>query len=92
MKSINDGGPAFPEIKIETEKHYEGNKNIRIYKSGMTLRDYFAGQALMGILGNSSIIDYLPSDLNGTYNIENYAYKYADAMLAEREKRDEDKG
>ena len=37
---INDGGPAFPI----PESDYEDGR------TGMTLRDYFAGQALAGIL------------------------------------------
>ena len=43
--------------------------------SGMTLRDYFAGQALAGLA------------FNGDYHAENRAreaYEYADAMLKER--------
>jgi len=44
---------------------------------GMTLRDYFAAKAMQGMLmrgyGN---IEHLPVD----------AYKFADAMIAEREK------
>lgn len=51
------------------------------YQSGMTLRDYFAGQALAGILARSS------------YKAQSaalFAYQYADAMLAEREKETPD--
>lgn len=38
---INDGGPAFPLINEHTHPTTINN--------GMTLRDYFAGQALAGI-------------------------------------------
>lgn len=47
---------------------------------GMTLRDYFAGQALIGIIEKhsfSSIVDN--PELASTYS-----YKIADAMLKER--------
>ena len=42
---INDGGPAFPVAET-----------IHVYgHNGMTLRDYFAGQALAGILASAKI-------------------------------------
>ena len=49
---------------------------------GMTLRDYFAGQALAGILVN----DGNREDGDGDLHAEELAYWYADAMLKEREK------
>jgi len=45
---------------------------------GMTLRDWFAGQALAGVLANS------PRDLY-EHDYAVFAYKCADAMLAARE-------
>jgi len=39
MKTINDGGPAFPMTG-------EGCHNPLYSQPGMTLRDYFAGQTL----------------------------------------------
>ena len=47
---------------------------------GMTLRDWFAGQALIGILGsrNGFLVDV------GTENAPMWAYQVADAMLAAR--------
>jgi hypothetical protein len=49
--------------------------------SGMTLRDYFAGQALAGISANPEFADHL-WDLTAKN-----AFAAADAMLAERESR-----
>lgn len=46
--------------------------------AGMTLRDYFAAKALQGILAGHS--DNTP-DVSAEW-----AYKYADAMLAQRNK------
>ena len=46
--------------------------------SGMTLRDYFAGQALAGMLGN-------PNSRGASVEYASAAYRYADVMLAERE-------
>ena len=45
-------------------------------EDGMTLRDYFAGQAIMGL---SAVIDW-------PENIAQSAYKIADAMMQERDK------
>ena len=62
------GGYAFPH-----------NENLPIKYSGMTLRDYFAGQALMGMCTNlREIIE------NSTY--ARIAYEIADAMLEARDR------
>ena len=56
------------------------------YGDGMTLRDYFATQALIGIAmtrysSSSGLTDF------DTYDeMAEEAYRYADAMLATREK------
>ena len=68
MNEINDGGTAFPYV-LETEF---GN----IQNEGMTLRDYFAGQALAGLLATG---DYFPNDFSAKE-----AYKCADEMLKKR--------
>ena len=47
-------------------------------QNGMSLRDYFAGQALAGITGDPSVEDM---DQN---EIARAAYLYADAMLEAR--------
>lgn len=46
---------------------------------GMTLRDYFAGRAMQGMLCENSGIRY-PTD-----ELANFAYAVADAMMKERE-------
>ena len=86
----NDGGPAFP---VTGCVHPNGNAMV-----GMTLRDYFAGQALAGIAPYiDREIDKL--DTNGKY-FDNHAnawyqcaairaYCYADAMLASRERKED---
>ena len=68
MDNTNTGGPAFP-----AGAHF-----------GMTLRDYFAGQALAGCLaGSNRSVDSIPLLSYGKAAEDCYAY--ADAMLAERE-------
>ena len=84
---INDGGPAFPYRETENTGQYR-------HHYGMTLRDYFAGQALAGISPNiEAEVDKLNPDgkyfdqrLSEWYQCAAIrAYCYADAMLAARE-------
>lgn len=52
-------------------------------KLGMSLRDYFAAQALQGILQNEKINPDTPAETCET--IAKKAYRLADAMMAVRE-------
>jgi hypothetical protein len=61
--------PAFPQARLDAwDKQY--------IKGGMTLRDYFAAQALAGIMGSG---DIFPPD-----SAASRSYCVADAMLKER--------
>ena len=66
------GGPAFPEFPQKKSDYQFA------YTSGMTLRDYFAGQALAGWVTGSGN--------NDEDYVAQVCYEYADAMLKEREK------
>ena len=71
---IKNGGPAFP--------HFQFTENGKIEicpQGGMTLRDYFAGQALAGFCA-------APHDLRNKNDetMAKGAFEAADAMLAER--------
>lgn len=80
------GGPAYPVKVTNTtsqtvalqEEEIPGHTEF--YFTGMTLRDYFAGQALFGLYANHGTMD-LPQDA-----IAITAYSMADAMLKERVK------
>lgn len=76
MSTPNDGGPAFPHFKINEEGVTE-----LCPQGGMTLRDYFAGQALAGILMNHTTAKFGLTEIS----VACYAYKFADAMLAAKE-------
>jgi hypothetical protein len=76
----NDGGPAFPCEQTRDEMHGDWNQT---FCPGMSLRDWFAGQALAGLVANPT--NHLR--FNSEDDAE-YVYKIADAMLAEGEKRD----
>lgn len=75
-----DGGPAFPLIvplKFKNGVPVENN----VYP-GLSLRDWFAGQALAGFLAH-------PEDTCDPEKSATWAYTIADAMLAAR---DEEQG
>lgn len=85
--SINDGGPAFPcNFNMSTFEH-----EIK----GMTLRDWFAGQALVGVSSvpafHTIIIEAQikrPGREKATVGecVAYYCYDLADAMLKARNK------
>jgi hypothetical protein len=79
VNNTNTGGPAFPMPWYESDKYeVEG-------EPGMTIRDYFAGQALAGIAlwnrgqGGSFV------NADDAKDAGVLAYQLADAMLAARE-------
>lgn len=77
MNAPKDGGPAFPDKWMD--KDSMGEWVPREQFSGMSLRDWLAGQALVGILNHE-----IYGDNYG--EAARVAYAFSDAMLAEREK------
>lgn len=79
-ETIAHGGPAFPTIHT-----IDGNwvPDPRPEHMGMSLRDYFAAQALAGLLAENAIANR-PSRL-ASYDVASRAYEMADAMLDARE-------
>lgn len=78
-----DGGPAFPRPHSWDESPVSGvHEGDRIEphsaQAGMSLRDYFAAQAVPGLVAGAECFD--------THAIAHDAYALADAMLAERAK------
>lgn len=67
------GGPAFPFVAL-------GDPNHPASEPGMLLRDYFAGQALAGMMADPATFDVPPEV------IARSSYRLADAMLLERAK------
>lgn len=98
MEEINDGGPAFP---AQTDAFPEGHvycMGDTIKSGGMTLRDYFAGQALSnyGDIEIEQNIKQAAEELNIDQKEYSYVihypklvakrcYEMADAMLKQRE-------
>lgn len=57
-------------------------------QTGMDLRDWFAGMALQGMMAHPTD-GYAGDDYDYPAELSKAAFEYADAMLAEREKNDE---
>lgn len=55
---------------------------------GMTLRDYFAGQAIIGIMSTAAAFDRVDRRID---MVARKAYEFADAMLAERKSHEADR-
>ena len=73
-----DGGPAFAgAFRGGTQRYPEVG-----YCSGMTLRDYFAGQAIAALI----TADLDKTGFATVHGVAADAYKVADAMIAERAK------
>lgn len=78
---MSDGGPAFPL----NECHDDGTHHHS--HAGMSLRDYFAAQALPAIYADrDSVAAWRTSSGTTTYAewAASLAYQMADAMLKER--------
>lgn len=75
MENKIENPNAFPvTLKDNGNPHHPGAK-------GMTLRDYFAGQIITGLLGHAFVG---PSHQDQTELMAERAYKAADAMLKQR--------
>lgn len=71
-----DGGPAFARSKNGTG----GSAEDSAAQTGMSLRDWFAGQALAGFIASWANQEKNPQPDNAA----RWAYDYADAMLVHR--------
>ena len=75
----NDGGPAFPRPVSHSD---EGGTHFGF--TGMTLRDYFAGQVLSQLAHDFCECDPLH------YKVVAFrSYELADLMIAERERKED---
>lgn len=75
MSDFSDGGAAFQRPVSEIQ----GTRITYASQSGMSLRDYFAGQALAGLIAD-------PSCVSSAADLAGASYAVADAMLAKRKK------
>ncbi len=73
MKEINDGGPAFPTTPVSHGYTPDTQGNGTGCGPGMSMRDYFAGQALSGLSSAVTRSDAV-----------RWSWEMADAMIAAR--------
>lgn len=88
MTQPKDGGPAFPLSRKETSAG-SAMYGHEVTSEGMTLRDWFAGRALIALLHAYSIgTEPAPDDdaRKIADRIANRAYFVADAMLEARKR------
>jgi hypothetical protein len=80
MTKKHNGGPAFPcKILVNQSSDPLATRQPVRY-TGMTLRDWFAGKALMSMLNTPTTIG------EGDFaRAAELSYRFADAMLAERD-------
>ena len=80
----NDGGAAFPhQVEVVCKDPLITRK---VTEGGMSLRDWFAGQALSGILSSSGCQLFREAEIP-LIEIAEYADRLADAMIAARNER-----
>ena len=79
-KQRHDGGPAFPTENERQTGAYS------YHFEGMTLRDYFAGQALASVKAPDILVG-IPETERVLERHARRMYRMADAMLKEREKQ-----
>ena len=84
MNEINDGGPAFPHCFKQVSVNHFHEQTFE----GMSLRDYFAGKALVAMFAMEANprVGTEVEPYNARFNavIAAQAYALADAMLAAR--------
>jgi hypothetical protein len=72
--------PAFPHLN----PNFDGNWDKEPQRAGMTLHEWFAGQAMSGWLAS-----FEAGDVPNPTHIASLSYDIADAMLAEKDRRDD---
>lgn len=79
MSEKDTGGAAFPSLSVFTDRDGEVcSQQI----AGMNLRDYFAAQALQGVLATINDFGKNKEDVFKTLSV--FSYMMADAMLEAR--------
>jgi hypothetical protein len=94
--TLKDGGPAFPCGPFGDTMHGEAGRQWHQHDRmpGMSLRDWFAGQALSGNLASQckssfwafNVIQNEENNKEALQGVARLCYDLADAMLAQREK------
>ena len=79
-EKINNGGPAFPVVRMPLDP------DNMLNRPGMSLRDWFAGQALAGMAASPYWCENVQANRKDyTDSLAEAAYAMADSMLKARE-------
>lgn len=84
MGARSDGGPAFPQFAVDAcqrDGHGDLIEPFTTSEGGMCLRDWFAGQALTGLLAANATYG---GRTDNREKLAGDAYQHADAMLKAR--------
>ena len=85
---FNDGGTAFPQLNVEVISDSMAVQNV---SGGMSLWDFYAAAALTGMLssevGGDGLCPPMTKGEDYKTTIIKAAFGFADAAIAEREKR-----
>lgn len=84
-----DGGPVVAARATGHVRPPNGSADTNLtlsFTGGLSLRDYFAGQALIGLLMTGKEWWTFNGDASQKHGVDVMAYLIADAMLAAREK------
>ena len=76
MSKPNDGGSAFPRPYSHNPQQWSGVQGAVLEQEGMTRRQYYAGQAMLGLLAVGK---------RGHF-VADLAVKHADDLISELEK------
>lgn len=84
----DDGGPAYPRTAFDKDGELTTWSEEYL---GMSLRDHFAGQAMLAVITGLGAMNALTMDMNRVIDgededIAKAAYDMADAMIAARKK------
>lgn len=75
--NVNDGGPAYPRTQWTGSQMNSSHRDV----PGMSLRDWFAGQAMIAIMSQKETGEPVLFS-----NLALESYSISDAMLKERNK------
>ena len=82
MDTKIENPPAIPCKEVHYGDYEKGTDDTYTFHTGMTLRDYFAGQAVTRLMSADGVVP----DVG---RMAEYAYRIADAMLKARGGGDE---
>ena len=85
MTTHDDGGRAFPLSGYDGPSQ-AGGHITQMPMHGMSMRQWYAGLAMQGLLANSLALNSIAGDKAPTGFIERLSVSFADSLIAELKK------